>query len=149
MKIEEEIKQKKFKNSLHKAIINIIYTGNWLNYQHTIFLKSYGVSPQQFNVLRILRGQFPSPASVNLIIDRMLDKTSNVSRLIDKLKFKELVDRKECSSDRRQVDITITQKGLELLETIDLEMNKNELNFNTITAKEADDLNSLLDKIRG
>src|SRR5688572_20535772 len=101
MKLEEEIRQGKFKSEHHKAVLNIIYTAGWLNGIHTRILKKYGISPQQFNILRILRGQHPKPATINLLIERMLDKMSNASRLVDKLKVKGLVERRQCDQDRR------------------------------------------------
>ncbi len=149
MGIEDEIKQKKFRSDFQKAIINIFYTSGWLYNKHAQALKPFGISNEQFNVLRILRGQYPNAASVKLLIDRMLDKNSNASRIVEKLRIKGLVERKECSMDRRQVDVIISQKGLDLLEEID------KLNFETtvhglnITEKEAKQLSDLLDKLRG
>lgn len=149
MTLEEEIKQRKFKSELQKVVINILYTGNWIQYKHAKFFKKYSLSSQQFNLLRILRGQYPKPASVNLLIDRMLDKTSNASRLVDKLKTKSLVERKECATDRRQVDVIITQEGLNILEKIDNDMSEFNKDFNSITNEEAKELNRILDKLRG
>jgi DNA-binding MarR family transcriptional regulator len=149
MKIEEEIKQLKFKNVHQKAIINIIYTSNWLNQQHHKMLKPYGISIQQYNILRILKGQYPKPASVNLLIERMLDKMSNASRLVEKLKQKKLVERRECPDDRRQVDVIITNKGLDVLESIDTHMINLEKKYFTINEKEAETLSDILDKLRG
>jgi DNA-binding MarR family transcriptional regulator len=149
MKIEEEIKQLKFKNVHQKAIINIIYTSNWLNQQHHKMLKPYGISIQQYNILRILKGQYPKPASVNLLIERMLDKMSNASRLVEKLKQKKLVERRECPDDRRQVDVIITNKGLDVLESIDTHMINLEKKYFTINEKEAETVSDILDKLRG
>ena len=149
MKIEDEIKQtKKFKSEHQKLLVNIMFTSSWLYRMHGQFLKSYGISPEQFNVLRILRGQHPKCANNQLITERMIDKSSNCSRIVEKLKQKGFVDRKENKDDRRHVDITITQKGLTLLEKIDVENNIE--NFQkSLTAKEAEQLNDLLDKLRG
>lgn len=149
MKLEEEIKQKKFKNEHHKLIINLIYTGNWVKNLDTALFKSYNITSQQYNVLRILRGQYPNPISVNLIGNRMLDKMSNASRLVEKLRQKELVIRRECASDRRQAEVIITEQGLALLEEIDKEMDKNSKRFNHITEEEAKTVNEILDKLRG
>lgn len=147
MGLEEDIKQKKFINEHHKAVVNIIFTNNWINTIHARFLKQYGISPQQFNILRILRGQFPSPATVNLLIERMLDKMSNASRLVEKLRVKELVERQQNGQDRRAVDVLITQKGLDLLEVLDKNMDI--LNMaGDITKTEALELNRILDKMR-
>lgn len=150
MEIEKEIKQNKsFVNEYQKLTVNILFTSSWLGAKHTKMFRPYGISSQQYNILRILRGQLPNPASVSLLQDRMLDKMSNASRLVDKLKLKKLVERKECKDDRRQVDIIITEKGLELLKTInkDIEIAENE--FKTITPAEAKELNRILDKLRG
>lgn len=149
MKIEDEIKQtKKFKSQHQRLVVNIMFTSSWLYRTHGQFLKSFGISPEQFNVLRILRGQYPKCANNQLITERMIDKSSNSSRIVEKLKQKGLVDRKENKDDRRHVDITITQKGLALLEKIDLENNNVFLKEN-ISEKEAAQLNDLLDKLRG
>ena len=149
MKIGKEIKQTKFKNEYQKLLINILFTSGWLSAKHTCNLKPYGISTQQFNILRILRGQHPKPATVNLLIDRMLDKNSNASRLVEKLRIKKLVDRAVCSDDRRAVNVIITQKGLDLLEELD----KQDINLlkemKNLSKKEATTINFLLDKLRG
>jgi len=149
MEIGKEIKQAKFKNEYQKVLINILFTSGWLGSRHSMGLKPYGISPQQYNILRILRGQYPKPATINLLIDRMLDKNSNASRLVEKLRLKKLVDRATCEDDRRAVNVLITQKGLDLLEELD----KNESNMlkelRNLSEKEAEQLNGLLDKLRG
>lgn len=148
MKLENEIKQENFKTEYQKLAVNLIYTGNWMNEINTQMLKPYGLTIQQYNVLRILRGQYPEPATVNLIIERMLDKMSNASRIIDKLLLKKLVMRKEKQDDRRCVDVFITDKGLKLLEKIDSEMDKWEEKLKTLDLNEAMQLNNLMDKLR-
>jgi DNA-binding MarR family transcriptional regulator len=148
MKIEEAIKQKKFKSEYQKLFINIIYTANWLNNESIKTLKPFGISPQQYNVLRILKGQHPNAISVNNIIDRMLDKNSNASRLVDKLKQKELVEREICPEDRRQVDIKITNKGLDLLESISKKMDDFINLKDAISVEEAAQINGFLDQLR-
>jgi DNA-binding MarR family transcriptional regulator len=149
MEIGKEIKQSKFKNEYQKMIINLLFTSGWLELKHAGNLKPYGISSQQFNILRILRGQYPNPATINLLIDRMLDKNSNASRLVEKLRLKKLVDRATCPEDRRAVNVIITKKGLDLLEELD----KNETAFlkelKNLSEKEAEQLNYLLDKLRG
>lgn len=147
--IGEEIKQKKFKSEYNKLLINVMYTHSWLNSLQGRIFKQHGITPQQYNSLRILKGQLPEAASVNLLKDRMIDKMSNVSRIIDKLKAKELVTRRTCKADRRQVDVKITQKGLDLLHAISLEMDEWEKQLHNITEDEAHALNELLDKWRG
>jgi DNA-binding MarR family transcriptional regulator len=148
VKIEEEIQQKKFRTESQKVIVNIMFTGNWLSGHISTILKPHGISPEQYNVLRILRGQHPNPASVRTITERMLDKMSNASRLVEKLRKKGLVNRQPCPGDRRQVDIRITEKGLSLLATLDQEMDQ--LDHSLINLEEGDAyrLNELLDKLR-
>jgi len=149
MEIGKEIKQSKFKNEYQKMLINILFTGNWLAAKHAVNLRPYGISSQQFNLLRILRGQHPKPANINLLIDRMLDKSSNASRLVEKLRIKKLVERTQCPEDRRAVNVLITQKGLDLL----AELDKQETGFlkelKNLSEKEAETINLLLDKLRG
>lgn len=146
MRLEDEIKQETFKDEYQKAFINILFTGNWLQASQCQIFKDYDITPSQFNILRILRGQHPQPATINLLIERMLDKTSNASRIVDKLEAKELVTRKQCPNDRRTVDVLISPKGLDLLNKID----KNEIHIgvNQLTEAEVQQLNLLLDKIR-
>ena len=148
MKIEDEIQQKSFKSEAHKAYINIVYTANFLGVKQAAVFKPYGITLPQFNVLRILRGQHPKPATVNLLMERMLDKTSNVSRIMDKLELKKLATRKQCPNDRRSVDILITEAGLELLKKMDEELEKQEIGLQNLSDEEARELNRLLDKIR-
>jgi len=149
MEISKEIKQTKFKNEYQKMLINILFTSGWLSSKHTCNLKPYGISTQQFNILRILRGQHPKPATVNLLIDRMLDKNSNASRLVEKLRIKKLVDRAVCPEDRRAVNVIITQKGLDLLEELDKKDGTFLNELKNLSVKEAATINALLDKLRG
>ncbi|MDF2451313.1 MAG: transcriptional regulator [Bacteroidota bacterium] len=149
MKLEEEIHQEKFKSEEQKLMINLIYTTNWLNSKYDSFFKDSDISIQQYNVLRILRGQHPNPCSIKVIKERMLDRMSDASRIVDKLKAKKLLNRKECPNDRRSVDVVITDKGLEFLASLDhIDETSKEL-FNTLTAEELTRLNTLLDKLRG
>ena len=149
MKLEDEISQKKFKSEYHKLVVNLIYSHNWLTNHNKKFFSDFDLTVQQYNILRILRGQFPNVSTVNLLKERMLDKMSDASRLVERLKQKELVERVENKQDRRQVDILITQKGLDLL----AEMDKNETQINDLLSNlntdEAKLLNDLLDKMRG
>ncbi len=148
MKLEEEIHQKKFRNEYHKAFVNIIYTYNWVIEQNFQVVKPFGITLQQYNVLRILRGCSPKPATIKYIKERMLDKMSDASRIVEKLRLKDLVERNICESDRRNVDIFITEKGLKLLVQLDEKINSIENNMKNISEKEAGTLNDLLDKIR-
>jgi DNA-binding MarR family transcriptional regulator len=149
VKLEEEIKQKKFKNEYHKLAINLAYTYNLLNYQNHLKFKDKDITPQQYNVLRILRGQHPNPCNLKLVKERMLDRMSDASRIIDKLKSKGLVERRECPDDRRNVDLLITQKGLDLLKSLDFVDEEFKNIFKNLTVQEAKTLNELLDKARG
>lgn len=149
MRLEEAIQQKHFPNEIEKAFVNVIFTANQFYANHLQRLKPHGISPEQFNVLRILRGSHPKTLSLMDIAGRMLDKNSNATRLVEKLRLKELVTRNICPADRRQVDIGITGRGLSLLDLLDVEMKEWFNQFNHITEEEARLLNGLLDKIRG
>lgn len=149
MEIGAEINQKKFRNDEHKLAVNIIYTFNWLDGLQSSFLKPFGISAQQFNVLRILRGAHPAPVSVKIIRERMLDKMSDASRIVEKLRVKQYCERKICDNDRRSCEVTISQKGLHLLQSIDEKMKSFDKNFSTLSESEIKHLNTLLDKLRG
>ena len=148
MRIEEEIKQKKFKSEYHKAHINILFTAAWLSQHSVQLLKPFNISWQQFNVLRILRGIHPESASVKLLTERMIDKMSNASRLVEKLKRKGLVDRQICPEDRRRVDVFITDKGLDLVNQASAVMEEDlQRVMSSISREEAVALNQILDTI--
>jgi DNA-binding MarR family transcriptional regulator len=146
MKIEEIIKAK-FKNEHHKAIVNIRYTSNWIGAYHNKQLGKFDLSLPQFNILRILRGANES-LSIKIVKQRMLEKSPNTTRLIDKLISKGMVDRSRCDDDRRVVNIEITKKGLKLLSDIDVVFDDMSLGEN-LTIEEANLLNILLNKLRG
>lgn len=147
--MEDEIQQKKFKSEVQKLAINLMYTTNWLNFMSTSFFKNSDITIQQYNVLRILRGQHPNPCSIKLIKERMLDRMSDASRIVDKLKVKELLVRRECPVDRRSVDVVITDKGLDLLKALDtIDEDYKEI-FSSLSKDEMMLLNNLLDKLRG
>ncbi|WP_073112386.1 MarR family winged helix-turn-helix transcriptional regulator [Hymenobacter daecheongensis] len=149
MKIEDEIKQPTFQNPYQKVYINLVYTAGWLAQRQAEIFRPYGITLPQFNILRILRGQHPKPATVNLLIERMLDKTSNASRIVDKLEAKALVTRTTCPSNRRAVDIRITEAGLALLHQMDETALRQPIGLQNITPEEAAQLSELLDKLRG
>lgn len=149
MKLEQEIHQYSFQSEYQKALLNILFTNSWLMATLIRRLKPYGISPQQFNILRILRGQHPQPARVNLLRERMLDRNSNASRLVEKLRTKGLVKRTTCEEDRRSVDVAITEAGLALLAKIDAEAATWMQPFRNLRPTEARELNRLLDKLRG
>lgn len=148
MKLEDEIKQSKFRNEFHKLAVNILYTHGWLNSRQSKLFHEYDITSQQYNILRILRGQYPNPATVALLRERMLDKMSDTSRLVERLKDKGLIARKICDEDRRRVDVIITNKGLSLLDKMDEVVGEFEKVFANLTKSEAKTLNSLLDKMR-
>jgi len=150
LKIEEEIKQSKFKNEYQKLQINVLFTASWLNQQTTQLLKPYKISWQQFNILRILRGRHPEPATVKVLASRMIDKTSNASRLVEKLRQKGYVERNECQEDRRRVDIVLTDLGLQIVNEASVTMeNDMELKLAQITEEEAKLATDILDRMRG
>lgn len=150
MRLEEAIQQPKFRSSHERAHINIVYTASVLSQHITRVLRPFNISMQQFNLLRILRGMKSKPATIKLLTERMLDKTSNASRLVEKLKSKGLVVRKPCEDDRRQVDIFITDAGLKLItEATEALDNSMEEYFGNLNLVEAESLSNLLDKFRG
>lgn len=135
----------KFSNNKVKAMLNIMYTANWIQSKQNSFFKPFGISPQQYNILRILRGAAEA-ISVQTIKDRMLERAPNATRLMDKLCDKKLIDRVACSNDRRVVHIKITGNGQQLLSQIDA-VNRKDI-LENLTPKEAEMLSNLLDKIR-
>ncbi|OAQ42205.1 transcriptional regulator [Pedobacter psychrophilus] len=149
MDIENEIQNTKFINNYQKATINILYTYNWVNAQLKQELDKHKITNQQFNILRILRGQYPNPCTVNILKERMLDKMSDASRIVDRLVQKELVTRCTNKKDRRAVDILINDKGLGLLENIHLEPAITEILSKNISEQDCLMLSNLLDKFRG
>lgn len=148
MEIEKAIHQKEFANERERAIINILYTSSWLTYIQMGVFKKYDISMQQYNVLRILKGQYPNPATVNTLIERMIDKSSNASRIVEKLRSKGLVERSECPKDRRQVDVVLTQKGIDLLDDCTTEVYAIHAETDKLNEAENKELNRLLNKLR-
>jgi DNA-binding MarR family transcriptional regulator len=147
MSIENDINQRKFRNEYQKAGINLIYTYNWANEQIKQFFEAHDITPQQFNILRILRGA-GEPLSTLQIRQRMLDKMSDTSRIVDRLLKKGVVKKVTCKADRRLVDVTIADKGLKMLEKMDLYQDEMDGIFKNLSAEEAKTLNQLLDKVR-
>jgi DNA-binding MarR family transcriptional regulator len=148
MSLEKEIRQEKFNSEHQKASINILYTGSWLHNINVSYLKKFGITPEQFNVMRILRGSNPQPMMLADITARMIDKNSNCTRLVEKLRQKGLVSRVICANNRRQVDISITDKGLQILKKIDADTPDWSRTIEKITKTEAKELNRILDKLR-
>ncbi|MEY2635658.1 MAG: MarR family winged helix-turn-helix transcriptional regulator [Aquirufa sp.] len=148
MGISEDLKQSNFQSEAQKAIVNAIYTGNWIVQKQQELLKPFGLTVQQYNVLRILKGQQGNPMTVLAITERMLDKMSNASRLVDKLLEKKLVLRRECPQDRRAVDILILPAGLDLLKEVDQVQQDWGKHFDALGVKRLEEMNQLLDEFR-
>ena len=147
MSIEKEINQSRFRNEYQKATINLIYTCNWMMEQSKAIFDDAGITPQQFNILRILRGA-GEPLSTLQIRQRMLDKMSDTSRIVDRLVLKGLAKKSICKLDKRLVDVLITERGKKLLEKLDQKNSQMDATLQNITDTEAKTLNRLLDKIR-
>lgn len=148
MKLQEEIKQKHFEDSYQSLSINILYTSGWLKRELQSTLKPFGITHAQFNVLRILNGKSPEPCNPSEIIEVMIEKMSDVTRLLDRLKTKGLVDRCVCEHNRRKVDVSITEQGRQLLQEINPILRENRKKFKHLSEEEATQLNQLLDKLR-
>jgi DNA-binding MarR family transcriptional regulator len=149
MGLEKDLKQERFDNVYEKMVVNILFTGSWLSNLNAARLKPFGLTPEQYNVLRILRGSHPKPMMLADITSRMIDRNSNATRLVEKLKSKGFVNREICETNRRQVDISITESGLNVLAKIDEGLDQWLENLKTIPQSEVEELNSVLDKLRG
>ena len=147
MSIESDINQRKFRNEYQKAVINLIYTYNWVNEKSKLILEKGDVTGQQFNILRILRGA-GQPLSTLQIRQRMLDKMSDTSRIVDRLIVKGLAKKFICKNDKRLVDVIITEKGKKLLEKLDSYENEMDGILGNLSEADAKTFNKLLDKIR-
>ena len=149
MSIEKDIQQMSFVSSKQKAMINVLYTYGWLIERIKNFLANEDITHQQFNILRILRGAHPQPLSTLQIRERMLDKMSDTSRIVDRLITKDLVKKTICPADKRLVDVVITDKGQELLKKIDKESDHVSSIMSNLSESDAEMLSSLLDRLRG
>jgi DNA-binding MarR family transcriptional regulator len=147
MGIEQDIQQPNFRNEFQKMGINLLFTANWLNEQIGKMLSEEGVTQQQYNILRILRGS-ATPLSTLKIRERMLDKMSDTSRIVDRLIAKELVVKNTCEKDKRLVDITLSPKGLDLVDQLDQYNERIDALLKGINESEAQMMNEILDKIR-
>ncbi|OQP45657.1 MarR family winged helix-turn-helix transcriptional regulator [Niastella populi] len=147
MSIEKDIQQPKFRNEYHKTVVNLIFTYNWITEKTKQFFEKGDITSQQYNILRILRGA-GKPLSTLQIRQRMLDKMSDTSRIVDRLVKKELVQKVICKTDRRLVDVTITDTGLQLLDRLDSYNEQMDAMLGNLSEEEAKLLNNLLDKIR-
>lgn len=148
MRLEEALQQKSWRSEQQKATLNIMYTASWITGKINQILKPYGISNQQFNILRILKGQKGNAATVKLLSERMIDKMSNTSRLVEKLKQKGYITREECESDRRRVDILITEEGLRITELCSAAIRMEVEDGLKLNKEEAESLNLLLEKVR-
>jgi len=148
MGIDKDINQVKFRNEYQKASINLIYTFGWMTGKSKAILATEDITSQQFNILRILRGSYPQPLSTLQIRERMLDKMSDSSRIVDRLIIKGLVKKGSCKEDRRLVDVMISEKGKKLLERLDARQDDMDNIIGNLSKKEAALLSDLLDKIR-
>lgn len=147
MGIEKDIQQTNFRNEFQKMSINIIYTANWLNEKMGQILATEDITQQQYNILRILRGS-ECPLSTLKIRERMLDKMSDTSRIVDRLIVKGQVEKTACIKDKRLVDIIVTKKGLQLLEKLDALNEQIDSILKGVSEKEAVTMNQILDKLR-
>jgi MarR family transcriptional regulator, 2-MHQ and catechol-resistance regulon repressor len=148
MRIEKEIHQQIFRNSSQKALVNLLYTYGWVIEKIKTFLAQEDITHQQYNILRILRGAHPEPLSTLQIRERMLDKMSDTSRIVDRLIVKGLVQKSTCPRDKRLVDVVITEKGKELLKRLDTKNEEMDRMMGGLSEEEAETLSRLLDKLR-
>ena len=148
MSLEQDIKQEKFESEFHKVAVNLLFTSSWLYNINADRLKAHDITPEQYNVLRILRGSHPKALMLADVTCRMIDKSSNATRLVEKLRLKGLVKREICEGNRRQVDIFITDKGLSILKKVDAEETEWLTTLKNISKTEAMELNRILDKLR-
>lgn len=149
MRIEDEIQQKEFKDDHRRMVVNLLFTNNWLNQQFIPFFRQLGLTLQQHNVLSILRGQHPEPVCFGEIQERMVDRNSNVTRLVDKLIEKGYVTREICQANRRMIEVRLTPEGEQKLEQIDAQLPSFYQRFHNLTKEEAVLMSKLLDKLRG
>ena len=145
--IEDIIQQKKFTDDYHRAYVGVSYLYNVLDYIHQQLFKEHDITPQQYNALRILRGQHPKPATVGLIKERMIDRNSDASRIVERLRKANYVERVTCENDRRAVDVVITEKGLTLLKKLDPIINSMNNPLKMLNADEIGEHNVILDKM--
>lgn len=149
MTLEEELKMKPITNAHHRAELNVIFTGAWMTERMNSILKPFGISEQQYNILRILRGQKGKPINLLSISERMIHKMSNTTRLVEKLRLKGLLQREVCEHNRRMVEIVITKDGLKMIDKVDEVLkHQHQILHDKLTTEEATLLASLLDKFR-
>lgn len=149
MQIEQALKQKKFKNEYHKLRVNLLFSASWLANEMKNFLAPYDITQKQFNILRILRGQYPDDMGMTImdIRERMVDKMSDASRIVDRIYKKDLIGKKPCIKDKRHTRVWITEKGMKLLADIDKKAPVIDQLFN-LTEEQAQTLNCMLEEMR-
>ncbi|HEY1113629.1 MAG TPA: MarR family transcriptional regulator [Chitinophagaceae bacterium] len=148
MGINKDIHQNKFRNQRQKAMVNILYTYGWTIERIKQFLAKEDITHQQYNILRILRGSHPEPLSTLQIRERMIDRMSDTSRIVDRMVLKGLVKKTPCPKDKRLVDVILTDKGQKLLQKMDAEVDQFDAIMKSLTESEAEMLSNLLDKLR-
>lgn len=148
MKLQEALKTERFKNERHKASLNILYTAYWMKTHLSVVFKQHGITEEQFNVMRILKGKHPNAMCVRDIASRMLEKNSNVPRIVDRLVIKKLVKRTTSKADKRETLITLTDKGVQDLEVAGKAVEKRSNEILDLTETEATQLHELLEKLR-
>ena len=149
MKLEDEIHQRKFRNERQKALINLLFTHGWVSRKLKSILRTYDLSIPQYNVLRILMGAFPEPLTTSTIANRMLDKASDASRLVDRMHKKGWVEKHVCENDKRLVDVKLSEKGKDLFEKLEIIEGDLDGILGNLSTQEAGQLNGLLDQMRG
>lgn len=150
MKIENVIKQSSFSSSYHKVVVNLIFTGNWIRDEQMKVFKQFDLLPQHYNVLRIIKGHMPHPIAPKDIKEVLIDKAGDLTRLLDKLEKMGLVKRNLCPSNRRQMDISMTDKGLKILEQLQGPLQIfTDMIQNNLSKDQAENLSDLLDQLRG
>lgn len=149
MRIEDEIQQNGFQDDYHRLVANLLFTNNWINQQLMPFFRRYGLTLQQHNVLSILQTEHPAPVCFGAIQCRMADRNSNVTRLVDKLLEKQFVTRAVCQTNRRMIEVRLTEKGLDKLQQLAAHLPELYQRFHGITRQEAALVSEILDKMRG
>ena len=149
MRIEDQIKQSQFEDAYHKMVVNVMFTARFIELKFERIFKKHGLTSQQYNGLRILRGQYPKPICAGDVLSRMLDQSSNITRLMEKLLQKGLVERKINEFNRRMHDISITPNGLAVLEKIAPDFNEVMIDYRKIAPEQAEIVSDLLDQFRG
>jgi len=148
MRLEDEIHQQKFSSEWHKATVNLLFTHGWIVTKIKAFLHQYDISLPQFNVLRILKGSHPKPLTTSIIAERMLDRASDASRIVDRMYKKGWVAKSSCKSDKRLVDVQLTAEGLKLIQSINQYSEQMDEILGKLTLEDVQQLNAILDKIR-